>query len=198
MNLYDVLVICLTSIILGATASYFPVVIVYKDDNSSLFLFAAATSTLSTTSTTSTTTITPLRCSIGYTLYSGPGTRFCFRYSADCKSWDEARTACQMERADLASLDDQSLQPFSQVLRQHFPAENDCEVTSAVWLGAKTDNNRVAIYIDGQKIPSNSPLWVRGEPNTPGQCILSGFDGNNAFLLDRPCALNVKYVCRQL
>ncbi|KAK3579608.1 hypothetical protein CHS0354_035876 [Potamilus streckersoni] len=72
-----------------------------------------------TSPTTSPQTVPPLRCSDGYTLYSGPGRNFCFRFSEDCKSWDQARLSCQMERSDLTVLDDDSLVPFVQSLRPY-------------------------------------------------------------------------------
>ncbi|KAK3583165.1 hypothetical protein CHS0354_025680 [Potamilus streckersoni] len=80
-----------------------------------------------TSTATSPQTVPPLRCSEGYTLYNGAGRNFCFRFSDDCKSWDQAQIACQMEGSDLAVLDDQSLMPFVQRLRPylqskfHFP-----------------------------------------------------------------------------
>ncbi|KAK3602222.1 hypothetical protein CHS0354_039969 [Potamilus streckersoni] len=101
----------------------------------------SATSTTiatSTTSTTSTTTTPPPECKRVYTFYPGPGRRFCFFIKTDCRSWNEARLDCQAEDADLAVLDDISLLPFSEIMREQFPAGDNCDTATAAWLGAMT------------------------------------------------------------
>ncbi|KAL3890644.1 hypothetical protein ACJMK2_002925, partial [Sinanodonta woodiana] len=66
------------------------------------------------------------------------------------------------------------------------------------WLRAKTGVNGIASYTGGAAIPSNSPLWVRGEPDTPDNCIALGYDQNGARLLDEPCGNFLSHVCQKL
>ncbi|KAL3890646.1 hypothetical protein ACJMK2_002927, partial [Sinanodonta woodiana] len=65
------------------------------------------------------------------------------------------------------------------------------------WLRAKTGVNGIASYIGGPAIPSNSPMWVRGGPDTPDGCSSLRYDGNGARLLDEPCNTLLSHVCQQ-
>ncbi|KAL3890650.1 hypothetical protein ACJMK2_002931, partial [Sinanodonta woodiana] len=134
--------------------------------------------TTSATITTIAAASQQAQCNAGYTLYPGPGRRFCFRYVTIARSWDAAQTACQMENANLPVLDNDSLIPFSEVLIQQFPG------VGSSWLRAKTDGNLNARYTDGSAIAPNSPLWVAGTPNTPDDCIVLVFFPQGANLAD--------------
>ncbi|KAL3890651.1 hypothetical protein ACJMK2_002932, partial [Sinanodonta woodiana] len=152
-----------------------------------------ATSTTRTKLTTITTANPQPRCNNGYTMYSGPGRSFCFRYVTILRSWDDARRYCQMENADLPILDNQSLVPFSDVLIQMV------ERVGSTYLRATTDPNLIARYTDGTTIPSDSPLWVGGEPNNPNDCIILVFvPAEGASLSDRPCGASENFVCQHV
>ncbi|KAL3890647.1 hypothetical protein ACJMK2_002928, partial [Sinanodonta woodiana] len=73
------------------------------------------------TATPAITTASPQpRCSDGYTLYSGPGRSFFFRFSNIYRPWESAQRFCQIEHTQLLVLDNDSLSPFGDVLRQQF------------------------------------------------------------------------------
>ncbi|KAL3890649.1 hypothetical protein ACJMK2_002930, partial [Sinanodonta woodiana] len=71
-----------------------------------------------TTETTIATANPQLICNTGYSLYSGPGRNFCYRYFTLRTTWDDAQMVCRMDNADLLILDDENLMPFSNIMVQ--------------------------------------------------------------------------------
>ncbi|KAK3596197.1 hypothetical protein CHS0354_020617 [Potamilus streckersoni] len=147
--------------------------------------------------TSTTTTPRPFRCPSTYTLYSGPGINFCFRLSDDCLYWLDARASCQMEGADLASVDDESLMPFLKILEPYLSTASNCEEQFA-YLGARIDATGAAIFINGVMIPKDSPIWIKDSQFKLNSCVAAIFDNGKLVLGNGLCDLSIRYVCQHL
>ncbi|KAL3879776.1 hypothetical protein ACJMK2_032062 [Sinanodonta woodiana] len=128
-------------------------------------------------------------CRAGYELYDQE--KFCYKYHMDCKTWTEARQACQQDGGDLISLNDKNFEFFRGLARSKSGSCNN------FWVGA-TDAAAEGVWnwLNGDKF--NTTLWAPQQPDNWGNvenCVTFAkmFDFK---LNDENCSLKHHFVCR--
>ncbi|KAL3879768.1 hypothetical protein ACJMK2_032054 [Sinanodonta woodiana] len=129
------------------------------------------------------------RCPNGYEYYEQD--KFWYKFHNDCKSWSEAREACQKEGGDLISLNENNFEFF-----RHFAQSNagDCY---HVWVGTADISAQGQWYwLNGERV--SSILWQPGQPDNTNNNEYCG-DLRYHFqyrLNDHVCSYKAHFICQ--
>ncbi|XP_053119455.1 macrophage mannose receptor 1-like [Hemicordylus capensis] len=131
----------------------------------------------------------PGNCEPGWLLFNNKCFQIFGFHEEDRKNWDEARTACSNQEANLATIPNKAVQAFLTI--------NFKSVSTNAWIGLNHIKKASYLWTDGSGFDYSS--WAPGFPNYNGQCVvmMKRPERQAGNWKDEPCSLKESYICQK-